>query len=174
VYCLHDVQYSPGCVARLFAGEPERVLGHHIRSTTSWLNFEPTAPASPSRLLMAIGGPTVWSFPLSLSPYFRSPQEPTQVFATLTGAPPERWLVLAVVTSMSTRCHLKTGGATTMLKTGGARERPLPKTVGAGVDVLDALSLPGCLEHLRLSTLLLSLLPALGLKRNLHLRPRLP
>jgi hypothetical protein len=32
VYSLHDVRYSPGCVARLFAGEPERVLGHHVRS----------------------------------------------------------------------------------------------------------------------------------------------
>ena len=60
-----------------------------------------------------------------------------------------------------------------MLKIGGARERPLRKTGGAGVDVINALSLLGCLEHLRLSTLLLSLLLALGVKRSLRLRPRL-
>jgi hypothetical protein len=61
-----------------------------------------------------------------------------------------------------------------MLKTGGARKRPLPKTGGAGVDGINALFLLDFLEPLRLSHLLLSLLPALGLKRSLRLRPRLP
>ena len=32
VYSLPDVRYSPGCVERLFACEPERELGHHVRS----------------------------------------------------------------------------------------------------------------------------------------------
>jgi hypothetical protein len=174
VYSLHDVRYSPGCVARLFAGESPSEYSVITFAPTSWLNSGPTAPASPSKLQMATGGPTVWSFPLNLSPCFRSPREPTQVFATLTGALPEPLLTLAVATSMSTRCHLKTGGATTVLKTGGARERPLRKTGGAGVDGIDALSLPDFLEHLRLSYLLLSLLPARGLKQSLRLRPRLP
>ena len=61
-----------------------------------------------------------------------------------------------------------------MLKTGGARMRPLRKTGGDGVDEIDALSLLDFLEPLRPSHLLPSLLPALGLRRSLRLPHRLP
>jgi hypothetical protein len=180
VYSLHDVRYSPGCVARLFAGEPERVLGI-TSAPTSWLSFGPMGQVFPLKLLMATGGHTVWFSPLSPSRCSRSPREPTPVFATSTGTLPEPLPTLVVATSMHTPCRLKTGGATTMLKTGGALKRPLPErqrfapqTGGAGVGGIDALFLLNFLELLRPSHLLPSWLPALDLRRSLRLPPRLP
>ena len=87
--------------------------------------------------------------------------------------PPE----LAVVTSTSTRCHLKTGGATTMLKTGGAQRAcvryPGPCVRERGGAVVSAPSLwrPRMLlslPHPRLHRLLSLMHPCLWQARSSH------
>jgi hypothetical protein len=65
-----------------------------------------------------------------LSQCFHTRPGLTPAFIASTGMSPEPPPTVVVASSTSTGCHLKTGGATTVLKTGGALEHSLPQTEG--------------------------------------------